>query len=141
MTWNTMKLPVSVKGIVFEEGEVWLRRNERQEWELPGGKLDPGEQPVETVERELKEEMGMVVRPIAPVHAYRHTIPGSADEENGVLVISYLCEMLDSTGDFETEGESGAASFRRFALDALDDGVSMPRFYVEAIRLAESAAR
>lgn len=36
-----MKLPISVKGIVFQDGKVWLRRNERSEWELPGGKLDP----------------------------------------------------------------------------------------------------
>lgn len=39
---------ISVKGIVFDDEKVWLRKNERQEWELPGGKLDKGEQPEET---------------------------------------------------------------------------------------------
>lgn len=132
-----MKLPISVKGIVFEDGKVWLRKNERQEWELPGGKLDPGEQPTQTVEREMLEELGMRVRPVAPIQAYRHTIPGSADESDGVLVISYLCETLAATGEFETEGEAGAARFGKFSVDELA-GLKMPTFYSEAIRAAVS---
>jgi len=35
--------PVSVKGVVVRDGRVLLLRNERDEWELPGGKLDLGE--------------------------------------------------------------------------------------------------
>lgn len=133
-----MKLPISVKGIVFEDGKVWLRKNERQEWELPGGKLDPGEQPTQTVEREMWEELGMRVRPVVPVQAFRHVIPGSADENDGVLVLSYLCETLAVTGKFETVGEAGAARFRKFSVDELAE-LKMPAFYSEAIRSAVMA--
>lgn len=38
----------------------------------------------------MAEELGMRVRPVIPVHAQRHTIPGSMDEAAGVVVISYL---------------------------------------------------
>lgn len=62
-------LPISVKGVVFEHGGVWLRKNERDEWELPGGKIDEGEQPAETVARELQEELGFEVQAIKIVHA------------------------------------------------------------------------
>lgn len=55
-------VPISIKGIVFENGKVWLRKNERDEWELPGGKLEDGEQPKETIIRELKEELGFEVK-------------------------------------------------------------------------------
>lgn len=51
MTYIPYLVPVSVKGIVFDDDGVWLRSNERGEWELPRGKIDPGEQPTETVVR------------------------------------------------------------------------------------------
>ncbi|MEU1800765.1 NUDIX hydrolase [Streptomyces sp. NPDC019937] len=141
MTRSTMKLPISVKGIVFQDGKVWLRRNERQEWELPGGKLDPGEQPIETVEREMLEELGMHVRALTPVHAHRYTIPSSLDEQGGVLVLSYLCEVLASTGQFEWKGEGGFADFGKFSVEELDD-LEIPEFYCSAIKsaLAEPVA-
>jgi len=32
---------VSVKGVLIIDGGVVLLRNERDEWELPGGRVDP----------------------------------------------------------------------------------------------------
>lgn len=70
MTYIPYLIPVSAKGIVIEDGKVWLRKNERNEWELPGGKIDPGEQPHETVVRELREELGFELEAKDIVHAY-----------------------------------------------------------------------
>ena len=69
-----MKLPISIKGIVFENGKVWLRKNERKEWELPGGKLDKGEQPEQTVVRELKEELGFETQVVDIIQAHLYKI-------------------------------------------------------------------
>ena len=51
------RFPVSVKGVLAVGGKVVLLRNARDEWELPGGKLEAGEDPRECVERELTEEL------------------------------------------------------------------------------------
>lgn len=36
---------ISIKGVVVRDGKVLLLRNERKEWELPGGRIEVGETP------------------------------------------------------------------------------------------------
>lgn len=140
MPYTPYAVPISCKGIVFEGGQVWLRSNERGEWELPGGKLDPGEQPTQTVAREMLEELGVKVRVKEVISNYLYTIIRSVDETRGVLVASYLCELLERVGDVEHEGEAGHAEFKQFSLEDLPD--NMPDFYKNAIKLAaEKGAR
>lgn len=33
--------PVSIKGVLVRDGRVVLMHNERDEWELPGGRIEP----------------------------------------------------------------------------------------------------
>ncbi len=125
-------IPVSVKGIVFENGGVWLRKNERDEWELPGGKIDEGEQPEEAVIRELREELGFKTEVVDIIQTYLYTIKTSQDESRGVLVVSYLCKLLEIVTGFELEGEAGLAEFKKFPVSKVKD-LKMPRFYKDAI--------
>jgi len=48
-------------------------------WELPAGRLDPGEQPKEAAQRELEEETGLSPAQIEPLLTY-FTSPGFCDE-------------------------------------------------------------
>lgn len=130
-------IPVSVKGIVLDNGKIWLRKNERNEWELPGGKLDEGEQPEETIIRELKEELGFDVEVKNIIQAHLHKIKPSIDESSGVLVVSYLCKVLNKAGSFETDGEAGKATFEKFSFEEIKN-LNMPQFYKEAILKAVS---
>jgi 8-oxo-dGTP pyrophosphatase MutT (NUDIX family) len=52
MGYQPQLYPVSVKGVVVRDDRVLLLRNERDEWELPGGKLELGEEPPACVARE-----------------------------------------------------------------------------------------
>lgn len=134
--YMSYRIPISVKGIVFEGDAVWLRKNERNEWELPGGKIDKGEQPEETVVRELREELGFITEPIRVIQAYLYTIQKSNAEGHGVLVVSYLCKLVRKERDFEIEGEAGKAQFRLIPLSEVEN-LTMPNFYKEAIRLVQ----
>src|SRR5208283_1780936 len=57
---------VVAAGVVIERGRVLLAQRKRGAhlegaWELPGGKVDPGEDPRAAVRRELAEELGLDV--------------------------------------------------------------------------------
>lgn len=56
-----MRFPVSVKAVVVHGSRVVLLKNDRGEWELPGGRLEGGEDLEECVRREALEETGLKV--------------------------------------------------------------------------------
>lgn len=78
---------VSVKGVVLWDGAVVLVHNERDEWELPGGRLEADEQPRECVTREIAEELGFAVR----VEALLDTWVYDVLVGQRVLIITYGC--------------------------------------------------
>jgi 8-oxo-dGTP pyrophosphatase MutT (NUDIX family) len=84
---DAFRFPVSVKGIVIRDGAVVLVKNRRDEWELPGGKLELGEPPEKCVAREIEEELGLDVEPVAPVDAWVYSIT----DETHVLIVTYGC--------------------------------------------------
>ena len=55
------KFPISIKAILIEEEKVLCIKNERDEWDLPGGKISFGENPEDCLVREVKEETNLVI--------------------------------------------------------------------------------
>jgi ADP-ribose pyrophosphatase len=69
---------------VHDDGRVTLVRQYRYAvresvWELPAGRLDPGEPPEEGARRELEEEVGFHARSLEPLLVF-WTTPGFCDE-------------------------------------------------------------
>jgi aspartyl-tRNA(Asn)/glutamyl-tRNA(Gln) amidotransferase subunit A len=53
--------PISCKGILLREQRVLLMQNNRQEWELPGGRVQAQESLTTALVREWREETGLTV--------------------------------------------------------------------------------
>jgi len=80
--------PVSIKGVVVRDGKVLLLKNERDEWELPGGRIEPGETPEQCVAREITEETQWKVTtgPILDTWMYYINVA-----EKNVFIVTYGC--------------------------------------------------
>lgn len=87
MGYEARLFPVSVKGVVIRDDRVLLLRNEREEWELPGGKLELGEDPSACVAREIAEEVGWTVTTGPLLDVWQYHIREGVD----VLVVTYGC--------------------------------------------------
>ena len=86
------QLPVSVKAVISLNGQIPLLRNERNEWELPGGKLDLGESPTVCVQREVHEELNIDISVGMNVHNWVYTI----FPYRHVFVVTYFAKAVES---------------------------------------------
>ncbi|WNL40012.1 NUDIX hydrolase [Halomonas sp. PAMB 3232] len=117
--------PVSIKGVLrLPNGQVVLALNDRDEWELPGGRIEVGESAPECLAREFKEELDVEVRVSSIIDSYLfEVIPGKQ-----VFIVTYGCELV---GPFAPEVSDEHLRIATFALDALP--ANLPPGYAHSI--------
>ena len=120
------RFPVAVKGVLIRDGKVILLRNERNEWELPGGKLELSESPEQCLVREIAEELQLAVEPESILDSWVYTIASGVH----VVVIAYGC--VESSRDVAILSNEHK-ELRWFPLAEIDT-LRMPDGYKASIR-------
>lgn len=89
MTDTPLRATVTQRGVVVtpDDHVLVVKRASDGGWELPGGRLDRGEDAVNGLERELREETSLEPEVVAPVH----TLAWVNDEGNGRFAAYYYC--------------------------------------------------
>ena len=117
--------PVSVKGVVVRHGRVLLLRNERAEWELPGGKLELHEDPSSCVMREIAEETGWEVTVGPILDCWQYHIGDGQD----VVIVTYGCHVASDEPLVVSSEHNKAALFSAAEVPRL----TMPEGYKRSV--------
>ena len=108
------KFGVASKAVVVNKNKFLLIKKRKLddlskvEWDIPGGRVEYGEQPQETIIREIQEEVHLNVRIIGVSNVW------SVQLDNFQLVgITFICEYLG--GDLRTSKEHTEARWVEFS--------------------------
>ena len=80
----------------MKEDHVFLARRRpgksmAGKWEFPGGKIEKDEEPKNALQRELLEELGMLVEVLEPLGTNNHCYP-----DFSIQLIAYKCRFISS---------------------------------------------
>jgi len=129
--------PLSVKGVLVHAGRVLLLLNERGEWDLPGGRPDPGEDDRAALKREMREETGLEVDVGAALDVQLfEVLPGRF-----VRILPFACRLVGG-GDVVLSQEHHATLWLPLAeMGEAIHGHPLPGVYLGAIRQAMDQPR
>ncbi len=119
-------LAVSIKGVIAIDGRFCLLRNARDEWELPGGRLENDEEPAAACLREIAEELGLTAAISHILDSWRYRVL----PERHVLIVTYACRPLVSVRPRTSDEHIAYGLFAPAEIEAL----AMPAGYKASIR-------
>lgn len=96
---------IGVTAFIFHKGKVLvLKRSQKEKflpgyWEMPGGKVEFGEDINEAVAREVKEETNLDVKVIGPYAAFSYV---SDDGNRHTVDIQFRVEVIGDIDDLKT---------------------------------------
>ena len=107
-------------------GRVLLVKNSRDEWELPGGRPEEGEEHAQTLAREFMEELSIKISMSAPIDSYLfEVIPG-----RHVFIVTYGCELI---GEFQPVISEEHDEYCMWPVNRISE-LNLPEMYKRSMR-------
>jgi 8-oxo-dGTP pyrophosphatase MutT (NUDIX family) len=128
----TSKLTCACLVAQRDEKLLLVRVRDNLHWYLPGGKVEPGELPEQTLQRELLEELGVVIEPQSV--RYLYTVTGPAYGQAGEVEL--ICFAADWRKTPTPHGEISEVEW----LDWRDHARLAPAVRILCARWLEGAA-
>jgi ADP-ribose pyrophosphatase YjhB (NUDIX family) len=129
---------LDIRAVVLDEEEKVLLVREREDglWTLPGGWVDVGESPSESVQREVKEESGYAVRAVRLLALWDRDKHPHPPIPFHVYKLYFRCELSGGSPLAASTETDGVGFFSKDALPELSLGRVIPQQIERLIDLA-----
>jgi 8-oxo-dGTP diphosphatase len=94
MTEPEINFRLAAKAFIIQNNKLLILKRVKGDvqkpniWEIPGGRLNPGEDPILGLMREVREETGLYVTPRQPLSVRHFT----RDDEQKITMITFFCK-------------------------------------------------
>ncbi len=119
------KFSIAIKGVLSHKGEYLLRKNQRHEFELLGGKLESKDSSLEErLVEEFLEESGITIE----INSFREPWLYTVGKKN-IIIIPFMCKVIDIPEElFDEDGGE-----LLWISDAQLNKINMPYGYLDSI--------
>jgi len=125
-----MNSAVAAEAIIIKNNQALIIKRRPNDvhnpgtWDIPGGRLEPGEDPAQGVKREAKEEVNLDIEIILPIDVQHFT----RQDGQVITMIIYLCRPVSE----EVKLSEEHTEYKWVNLDNLDD--SFPKWIVPVLK-------